>query len=112
MQWPASLPQRLEVSSYKGDFGDGVIRTEMDAGLAFMRQRYTAVVEPHSGSITITIDQYTILDQFWRDAKSRRFDWVHPITGNPAIVRFTGRPSIAARSGMILRVTVSIEVLP
>jgi len=116
MQWPVSLPQRLEVSSYSETFGAGAVRTEMDAGPAFQRPRVTAVVEPISGSMTMRGDQYATLKQFWTDTGHGAvpFDWVHPITEAAALVQFNAGtpPKISARSGTLFHVAISIEVLP
>jgi len=116
MQWPNTLPQCLEISSYGETFGAGAVRTEMDAGPAFQRPRFTAVVEPISGSITVDAAQYATLKQFWTDTGQGAvpFDWVHPVTQAAALVRFNDRtpPKISAPSGTLFQVAISIEVLP
>jgi hypothetical protein len=37
--WPASLPQSPQISGYEVEIGDGIIRTQMDSGVARTRVR-------------------------------------------------------------------------
>jgi hypothetical protein len=112
--WPATLPQQLEQDGYSEDLPNGVIRTNMDAGPAKVRKRYTAAVKPVSGQLVLTLTQVGILQAFFEDDcdyGASTFTWVHPSTGVAATCRFTSPPRLSARDGNWVA-TVSFEVLP
>jgi hypothetical protein len=80
--WPSVLPQNI--SGYSGAPGDGLIRTSMSAGPPKTRRRFTAVMEPVSGYIIVTPEQFTFF-RYWYDTillnGALRFGWVHPFSG-------------------------------
>lgn len=57
IDWPATLPQRLEQANYSQAGGQGAIRQDMDSGPAFQRPRYSAVATPISGSLLLDVAQ-------------------------------------------------------
>jgi hypothetical protein len=61
--------------------------------------------------------QYETLLAFWRNTLamgSLEFDWVHPITEQPATVRFiASNPfSISVASGEVYNVNLNLEIIP
>jgi hypothetical protein len=60
--WPINLPQVLLVDGYQESPPDTMLITEMDAGPAKRRQRYTAGPRPISGSVIL--DSKAKLDTF------------------------------------------------
>lgn len=113
--WPASIPQQFDRDSFSMDFPDGSIRSEVDSGPDFARQRFTATPEPFSGTLVLTETQLATLKAFYADTLGHGvdvFDWTHPITGDPVSVQFTSAPSLKSFSAGVYRARVSFEVLP
>lgn len=113
-EWPSTLPS-LEQVGFSMEFPDGSIRTTMDAGRPFVRQRYTAAVEPFTGVLWLTADQYDTLHEFYIDTLghgSEEFDWEHPMTHAAATVQFNERPKIVNTKGLLFEVVISAEVIP
>lgn len=63
--WPGTLPQVLLRSGYQETQPKLVVRTNMDAGPAKVRRRFTANVTPVKGKIIVTADQLSTLVAFW-----------------------------------------------
>jgi hypothetical protein len=63
--WPAALPQYLLTRNYSEDDPDTVIRTQMDAGPAKIRRRFTAAVRQLAGMIVVDEDQLDTLSDFF-----------------------------------------------
>lgn len=117
--WPPSLPQELRIADHGATFPLGAIRTQMDAGPAKVRKRFTAAPVPHTGSLLVTGTQLQTLWDFWTDSLGMgadEFEWVDPRTGDAAMVRFTEPPRTNPRApraaGRYWNVTLSIEVMP
>jgi hypothetical protein len=65
-EWPFSLPQVLLVEGYTESPPNTMLITEMDAGPAKRRQRYTAAPRPISGAVILSSkDQLNDLDEFY-----------------------------------------------
>jgi hypothetical protein len=113
--WPVSLPARPLIGGYEETFPDIALRTQMDAGAAKMRRRYTAAVRPLTVAYRLSDSQVTTLDDFFVNttaAGSLPFDWVHPRTLATVSVRFTQPPRMTARGAGLWEVTIGLEVLP
>lgn len=116
--WPPSLPQELRIADHAVTFPSGVIRTQMDAGPAKVRRRFSSAPVPHRGSIVVDGEQLETLWLFFEQSTSmgaEAFEWVDPRTGNAAMVRFLEPPQtspLAPRSPTSKwTVTLAIEVL-
>lgn len=115
--WPASLPQSLRLSGLSETDSKAVVRTEMTAGPAFQRNRFSAITQDITGSLSMTEAQVGTFLDFYRNTLGNgaaEFDWMHPRTDAPVTMRFVGNspPSINAVGGGRYTVSVSIEVLP
>lgn len=115
--WPTTLPQELHQQGFSIQNPTGAVRTDMETGKAFQRRRYTAAVQPVSGQMFLTKEQYTTLLVFWRDTLGMgalEFDWVHPITGDLAKFRFNSNnpPQLSAVTGDLYQVRLSLEIVP
>lgn len=89
--WPKELPQMLRIDGLSGQMQTSVIRTEMDAGPAKARQRYTVATKIFSGSIIVSEDQRRILEQWFKinlGGGVLRFQMLHPQTGEYKEFRF------------------------
>ena len=114
--WPASLPQRLLADGFDEQAPDVLLRSQVDSGPEKVRPRFTAGVEPHRGQIQVTRPQLAAFRNFFKVDLvfgALPFDWVHPITEAPAVVRFADVPSWRARNrGALFRISLSLKVLP
>jgi hypothetical protein len=114
--WPASLPQFVLTEGFEESPPDVLLRTEMDAGPAKVRRRFTAGVRPLKAVIVCSSAQVTTLETFFAAALASGalpFDWVHPRTQAATSFRFVRPPSIAPeRGGKYWRVGLDLEVLP
>ena len=81
--WPSVLPQYLLVSGYSEALGNQLLRTEMDAGPAKARRRFTAAPRPVTGEIIVTREQLMFFHLWFGDVLkggSLRFGWVDPFS--------------------------------
>jgi len=89
----------------------------MDTGKAFQRQRFTAAVQPFSGKIWVDQSQYETFFNFYTVITAMgavEFDWQHPITKSPAVIRFdaSSPPSVKPLSGGQYEISLNLEVIP
>ena len=79
--WPHVLPQQLLVEGYGEQLSNQLIRTEMDAGPAKVRRRFTAAPRPVSGSIIVSPAQLVFFRAWYYNVLlggSLRFGWTDP----------------------------------
>lgn len=114
-EWPATLPPLTELDGYTESPPKNLLRTQMDAGPAKVRRRFTAGVRQISGKLLMHKDQVAALDSFHQNdlaSGALKFDSLHPRTGAAATFRFAAEPAFAARSGLYYDVTLQLEILP
>ena len=113
--WHVDLPQELFIAGYGQSFPAVTIKSDMDAGPAKVRRRFTAGVEPVTGTMIMTAAQLVILDTFFNTTLlggSLRFSWTKPPAHSVACeMRFTEVPSWTKVEGDY-EVSLSFEVLP
>lgn len=63
--WSQDLPQVLVLDGLTGKRSSSVVRTEMDAGPAKQRRRYTIATKTFTGSIVVTETQREKLEDFY-----------------------------------------------
>jgi hypothetical protein len=94
--WPATLPARFQASPGATEQPpDIVIESAVDAGPPKARRRYTAGFRIVGGSLALTHAQRATLDAFFVDTLeggALPFDWIHPMTSEPATFRFMPQP--------------------
>ncbi len=114
--WPLSLPQRPLAQGFNERAPDTAIRTQMEAGAAKVRRRFTAGIRTMDMQLRLSADQVATLDAFHDSTLhggSLRFDWVHPRTGVAMTYRFVEQPSYApVARGRLWTATLKLEVLP
>lgn len=91
--WPLTLPQSFLVDSLQEEPGDNVVTSQNEAGPKKTRQRYTAVEDPISGSMLLTIAQYAIFKTFFQETISHgavAFNMPDPHGGTMS-VKFAGK---------------------
>lgn len=113
--WPITLPQQLFVNGYSQSFAETTIKSEMDAGPAKVRRRFSAGIEPVSGTMLITETQLGYLRTFFEDTLlggSLRFSWTKPPAHITACeMRFTAPPSWTKVDGEY-EIQLTLEILP
>jgi len=114
--WPESLPQVLLVAGYSQSPADVIIKSDMDAGPAKVRRRFTAGVKPVSGTMILSAAQLTTFQTFFMDTLlggSLRFSWTTPPAHTDACeMRFTAIPTWTKIGGSYYEISLSLEVLP
>ena len=110
--WPLGLPARPLIPGFEETFPDIMLRTEVDAGVAKARRRFTAAARPITAPYRLSDSEVTTLDAFYLSTGAQPFDWVHPRTLTTVSVRFTGPPRATPRGAGLWDVTVPLEVLP
>jgi hypothetical protein len=114
--WPPGLPQLVAVEGYDEAPPDLTVRTQMDAGPAKVRRRFTAGVRALSLQLDLDSAQVETLDVFF-DATLQggalAFDWVHPRTQAAATLRFV-RPPVyrPGASDAAWQAVLQLEILP
>ena len=112
--WDASLPTCPE-TQYSESFKDNVIRSDMDAGMQKMRQRYTRQQRMLSVSFLLTDAQKATFYTFFSNIKGGAFpfNFPDPLTGTSIVVRMTkalNGPVFVTKN--LWRVQFEVEVLP
>ncbi|MEN6538924.1 MAG: hypothetical protein ABFC67_04865 [Mizugakiibacter sp.] len=114
--WPATLPPPIADNSTAYSGVSNVLRTEMDAGVAKVRRRFTAVATPFACTLRLTQAQYQTLITFYATTlqDALPFDWTDFRTGVTATYRFVQRPAGQYIQGSVNRwqVTLQLELLP
>lgn len=113
--WPATLPSYPLVEGYEERAPATMLRTEMDAGPAKVRRRFTAGVRVLTLEVGLTTEQTETLDAFFVDTLqggTLPFDWVHPRTQDPATFRFTAEPEYEPLGGEMWIAVLPLEILP
>ena len=65
INWPSTLPQSFQQSSYSESPQSGLIRTNMDSGPPKVRRRFTALVTTYKGSMILTNTQVATFKSFF-----------------------------------------------
>jgi hypothetical protein len=115
--WPATLPQNpyaVDGAQYRRPFN--AVRTEMDAGPAKHRRRYTAVPSRLSCTLHLSKAQWATLETFYSTtlATVLPFTWVDFRTGAAANYRFVDAPAetYLGGDGDFWTVELQLERLP
>jgi hypothetical protein len=114
--WPLSLPQRPLAEGFHERAADTLVRTQMEAGPAKVRRRFTAGVRTMDLQLRLTGSQVETLDGFHDSTLAGgalAFDWVHPRTDLAIRCRFAEPPSYAPyAAGRLWTATLKLEILP
>ena len=109
--WPAELPQVLILDGLTAKRKSAVVRTEMDAGPAKQRRRYTISTKEFSGAMLVTEEQRAILEAFYNDVLAAgvlRFVMKDPQTLEYAEFRFLDEYEEESVDGH-WKITMSLE---
>ncbi|MDR2663078.1 MAG: hypothetical protein LBC31_08790 [Treponema sp.] len=111
--WPAELPETLRLEGLSSEPADPVLRTDMDAGPAKTRLRYTRPAVKFSGTIIVDAAGLERLDYFYRITTrfgTLRFNFTNPHTLEPREYRFKAPPKTSSAAG-VFTVTLQLEEL-
>ena len=112
--WPSQLQQLVNEQSFSYNFGETVLRSDVDIGPKKLRRRYTRPINTASVSIDLTVAQYNIFYTFFFttiNAGVTPFELAHPITGVLKEWRFTEPPVVRPIGGINFTVNMSWEEL-
>lgn len=118
--WPAQLPTTQFMGVSTQDDESRLI-TQMDAGPATMRNRYTAVTKTISTAMILTGEQLEIFNVFMRTTLSNgalAFTWTDPESDSSVSFRFKTKPRwqcVRPNPDPDLRLwqaTLELEILP
>src|SRR5690348_5394581 len=115
IRWPDALPQCPLISGYDETPPDTVLRTQMDAGPAKTRQRFSTGVRVVNWAMVLTLSETEILDDFFTGTTyggSLSFMMIDPRTKVDQAWRFQGPPKYTALSGDKFSTKMVIEMLP
>ncbi len=114
IEWPSQLPIP-KIDGLSAQYERATIRTEMDAGPAKTRRRFTAVPKSFTCSLILREDKRALLDAFYKDSLgfgTLRFLMKNPQTGNKETFRMKEPPSENGNDGGLWDVTLSLERMP
>jgi hypothetical protein len=114
--WPASLPQLVAVAGYQESPPELALRSQMDAGPAKLRRRFTAGVRPLAVRLDLDAAQVETLDTFYVTTLAGgalRFDWVDPRNQGAAELRFVRPPVFRpTESDVAWTALIELEIMP
>lgn len=113
--WPASLPQTPAWETNQETPPELALRTQMDAGPAKLRRRFTAGARDFSLQLRLVAAQVATLDNFFINTLAGGtlpFDWLHPRTSAAVQFRFKSPPGYSELGGTVYQVSLELEVLP
>jgi hypothetical protein len=118
--WPTTLPQRLSSDTTVKDDESRAI-SDMDAGPASVRNRFTAITQTVKGSMVLNGSQLAIFNTFFRTTikhGSLSFNWIHPFTEEAVEIRFKSKPewrcirSAASVNDRLYQASFELETQP
>jgi hypothetical protein len=114
--WPADLPDNFLLEGYSETLADTTIRTQMEAGIAKVRRRFTYAARPFSGRLVVNRAQKESLEAFYITtcrSGADRFEWRHPSRREyvAAQIRFTAPPGFEPLEPEIWHAVLQMEIL-
>jgi len=113
--WPAGIPQKFDQDQFSYKPEDNLIRSDMEMGPEKTRPRFTASRTFISGSMEMTVAEWTTLLSFYESTLvygSLEFDWSDPVDGTNASFRFREPPGIVSTRGDLFTVSINVEQMP
>lgn len=112
--WPTTLPQFVLEGGYQEALEDQTAETQMDAGPAKIRRRFTTSTRRFQVVVQMTPEQGVIFEAFYLTTLAggtTPFDWVHPRTRAAKTFRFRRPPPTIQVSGggAIVRYSMNLE---
>lgn len=111
VNWPDTLPQFP--GSWSEKPASNTISSEPDTGPTKTRRRFTKAKRTVTFSYLLTIAQYLILDDFYRNTMKDGLVSVtltHPWTQQPVTLHFKDTPSYSNQDALGVSVSISAEI--
>ena len=114
VSWPTTLPLPT-IEGYGLHPGEAILRTEMEAGPARQRRRYTQVPSRISARWSFRRDQFALFESWYRWHAKEGGEWFEiDLLGGLGLVmheaRFTRPFDARPRSGILWEVTSELEI--
>jgi hypothetical protein len=110
--WPDTLPQMWLQEGYQETLPETAIRSQMDAGPAKVRRRFTAQVTPFKAKMTMTAAQKGYLETYYKTTTAGgSLSFTFPHDGSD-VLRFVKPPVFTDKSGGNYGVDFELEKLP
>ena len=112
--WPLPLTQSFLVNSFNEDGPDHIIRSAMDTGPHKKRRRYTARVQPLTGSMLMTLTEYANFKDFFKTSiqdGALTFEMPDDVDGGTMEVKFRAKYQTVFL-GTVFRVTMGLDKQP
>lgn len=113
--WPNTLPAYMQEGGYQEKFQDQKLESQMEAGPAKLRRRFTKTIRFIGAQMLMTQAQVTDFETFYYTTLkggTLPFDWVHPRTRSSTTFRFRNpSPSYSVTGGVNVLVTFTLEVV-
>lgn len=113
--WPVSLQQRLNVASFEYRLGKTTLRTDMDAGPAKVRSRFTDAVDVYTCSVLLDYDEIATFKTFYKTTLNNgteQFLFDDPLTATETAFRFADDPVIRPLGGRTFQLNMIWERMP
>ena len=113
--WPITLPIYPLVDGYTEHVPSTVLRTEMEAGPAKVRQRTTSAIRKFRLNFLLNKSQTAILEDFYLNmlgGGALSFGFTHPRTDEVLNCRFVSAPGYQTSNGNYFRITAELEAMP
>ncbi len=114
--WPLSLPQLVDVANFARNSSNNVIESQVDAGPAKIRRRFTVKSKLLVVNLDMTADQYNTFEDFFEVgclSGAQPFTWVDPISQATATFRFRlPPPQLTALDPNFFRLQLNLELMP
>jgi hypothetical protein len=113
--WPSQLQDFWNEANFGLDAGDTTLRTQMDAGQAKVRRKYTKAIDSFSGSINVTAAQYAVFKTFFNTSLNggvNTFYFDHPIEETQSVFRFVGSYKLSSLGGGQFLISFVWEEMP
>ncbi|MBI1207510.1 MAG: hypothetical protein GC191_09520 [Azospirillum sp.] len=112
--WPPELPRDVMADGWQETLALPVIRTQMEAGPAKQRRRYSAATPPVTATYLMEQVELELLQDFIDETLgggALAFEWPHPRTGLTVTARLVGgsEPQVTP-SGAQFLVRLTLEV--
>jgi hypothetical protein len=117
LEWPSTLPQRVERDGFQRTMLNTRIESSMDSGEKKRRRRFSWGEEPLVGTMIMTPDQYDQLYDFYKNTVKQVLPFSFPDPDDPdgentITVIFSAAPSEVTFGATSRRVTLAFDIQP
>jgi len=106
--FPVALQDKFNETAFSYLIGETSVNSQVAVGIPKRRQRYTQSVDSLSGTVNLDLDDWNILETFYKttlSGGSKTFNYNHPFTQVLTEYRFIQSPTLSPLGGRYFRVT-------